>query len=77
MRHNGPDGNGNNIVYTVLVNGVATSLAVTLASTSSQGSNTSNTVAVTAGDIIDIQITKSSSIVTSPDDVIASLELAA
>lgn len=75
VRHNSTAGNGNAIVYTVRVNGVASALTVSLASTSSDGSDLSNTVAVAAGDLVDIEITKATSVGTSPSEVMASLEV--
>jgi hypothetical protein len=77
VRHNGTAGNGNAIVYTVRVNGVATALAVSLASTSSTGSDTTNIVAVVAGDRVDVRVTKALTIATSPSDISASLEVRA
>lgn len=75
--HNTTAGNGNNIVYTVRVNGVTQTLAVTLASTSSSGSDTTHSITVAAGDLVDIQITKAASIGSSPSDVMATMEFAA
>lgn len=68
-------GNGNNVVYTVRINSINTALAVTLASNVISGSNTTNRVNVVQGDIIGIQVTKAASIGSSPDDIMASLEL--
>jgi hypothetical protein len=70
-------GNGNTIVYTVRKNGVATALKVTIASTGTNGSDTVNSVAVTAGDLVDIEVTKALAIVMSPSDIVVSLVLAA
>jgi hypothetical protein len=68
-------GNGNNVVYTVRVNSISSGLAVTLASNVISGSNLSTRVNVTQGDTIDIEVTKAASIGTSPEDVMASLEI--
>lgn len=76
VRVNGPAGNGNAIVYTLRVNGVATSVTVSLASTSADGSDLVNTAAVAAGDLVDLQVTKAASVGTSPSDITASLEFA-
>ena len=76
LRQNTTAGNGNNIVYTLRVNGVATALAVTIASTTQQAANTTNTVAVVAGDRIDVEITKAASVGTGPSDVTAVMEFA-
>lgn len=74
VRHNIPAGNGNNIIYTVRVAGVATALAVTMASTATDGSDLVNLVAVNDGDLLDIEVTKAVSIGTSPSDIVAVLE---
>ena len=76
VRHGNPDGNGNTIDYTVRVNGVATSLTVSLASTGSQASDTANTASVTQGDNIDLIVTKAAGIGNSPDGVTVTVEYA-
>jgi hypothetical protein len=75
--HNSPGGNGNPIVYTVRVNGAPTLLSVTMASTDSTGEDTSNSIAVAAGDLVDIEITKATAIGASPVDVVAAMDFAA
>lgn len=77
VRQNVGAGNGNNIVYTVRKNGSAQALAVTIASTSQDGSDLSNTFTVAAGDLLDIEVTKASSVGTSPSNVTATVEIAA
>lgn len=74
--HNIPAGNGNPIVYTLRVNGIPSALSVSMASTASDGSNLVTTVAVVAGALVSLEITKAASIGSSPVDVLASLELA-
>lgn len=69
VRHGNPDGNGNDVTYTLRVNGVASALAVTLASTDSQASETATSVAVAEGDNIDVEVTKAANIGNSPDGV--------
>lgn len=76
VRHNAPAGNGNLIVYRVRVNGVATLLLVSLASTATDGSNLVNTVAIAAGDLLDIVVTKALVVGASPTDITAALEFA-
>lgn len=76
VRHNVTAGNGNAIVYTVRVNGVATSITVSLASTSTAGADTANTAAVVAGDRVDVQVTKAASVGTSPSDIQVMLDCA-
>lgn len=71
-----PDGNGNQVLYTLRVNEVATDLAVSLASTGSQGANTTARVEVLKGDRLDLQVTKALSIVSDPEEVVVSLEYA-
>ena len=77
IRHGTGAGNGNNIVYTVRVNGVASSLAVTIASTATNGQNTANSVTVAAGDLIDITVTKAVDVTTSPSNIMATLQVGA
>lgn len=67
-------GNGNNVVYTLRVNEAATSLSITLASTSTDGSS-SAIVPVSRGDILDIEVTKEAAIGNSPDEIIATLSI--
>jgi hypothetical protein len=75
VRHNVTAGNGNPLVYTVRINGVASALLVSLASTSLQGFNVVNSVAVVAGDRIDIEVTKAASVASSPTDITATIDL--
>jgi hypothetical protein len=77
VRHGTPNGNGNNIVYTLRKNGVATTLAVTMASTSADGSNTVNVVSISQGDLLDIEVTKPLSIGTTPANIVVAIELRA
>ena len=77
IRQNGPAGNGNLIVYTVRVNGAVTLLSVSIASTTANGSDIVDTVAVAQGDLIDIEVTKAIAVGTTPARIIASLEIAA
>jgi hypothetical protein len=77
IRHNTPTGNGNDIVYTLRVNGVATALTVTVASTSADGSDLVNSVAVAPGDLLDIEVTKATTIVDGLLGVVATAEMAA
>jgi len=77
VKHNTPAGNGNAIVYTLRINGVASALTVSLASTAADGSDLVNTVAVAAGDLLDIEVTKAASVGSTPQNIVASLEFAA
>jgi len=56
--HNNPGGSGAAITYTVRVNGTPTIITVGVASTSASGADTTNSVVVAAGDIVDIEVTK-------------------
>lgn len=67
------NGNGNNVAYTIQVNGLDTPLAVTLASNVQSGSNTTSRVQVSAGDFVTLKVSKAAGIGTSPQDVIADL----
>lgn len=75
VRHNTTAGNGNSIVYTVRINGTASAVTVSLASTANDGSDLTNTAAIAAGDLLDIEVTKAASVGTSPSDIIATLEV--
>jgi hypothetical protein len=58
VRHNNPGGTGAVITYTLYVNGVASALTIGLASTSSDAQDTANSVSVSAGDRLRIEVTK-------------------
>lgn len=70
--HGVPAGNGNLIVYTLLVEGVPTALTQSLASTSAIGSDAVNSVAVAQGSRIGIEVTKALGVGSSPGDVLVS-----
>ena len=67
------------IVYTVLVNGVAVggTLTVSIPGTSGGDSDLVNTVAVAAGDFVDVRATKASSVSPDIDEVVVTMEFAA
>lgn len=73
---NAPAGNGNLIVYTLRVNGVATALSVSLASTGADGSDLVDSVVVAAGDLVDLMVTKALDVGVTPQDIVASFEFA-
>lgn len=74
VRHNSPNGNGNAIVYTLRVEGIASALSVSLASTAADGSDLVNSVSVANGNRIDIEVTKALAVGTSPNDITATAE---
>jgi hypothetical protein len=74
VRQEVPAGNGNAIVYTLRVNGVNSTLAVSILSTAQDGSDLVNTVAVVAGDEIDLRVTKAAVIAASPTDIEVTME---
>ena len=71
-----PGGNGFGILYTLRVNGVATALAVTLASDVSDGSELATSVVVAAGDLIDIEVTKAADVGATIGRIVCSMEFA-
>lgn len=75
IRHGDPQGNGGPIVYRVRVNTVATVLLVSLASTDPSGSDLVNTVSVSAGDQVDVQVVKTANVGASPRNVVATMEV--
>lgn len=63
VRHNRANGNGNNVVYTLMKNGAATAMTVTLASGAiGTGSDLVNTVGVAAGDLLAMRAVKPATI---------------
>ena len=76
VRHNNPGGSGAIITYTLRVNGVATALSVSLASTSATGTDLVSTVAVSAGDTVDIEVTKSANAGGGARIVMCEMEMA-
>jgi hypothetical protein len=74
VSHGIPAGNGNRVVYTLRVNGVATALFVAMASTAAVGSNLVDQIAVVAGDFIEIIVTKGLAIGASPVNITATME---
>jgi hypothetical protein len=64
-------GNGNPIVYTLRVNGVASILTVSMLSTANDGSDLINSVVVVAGDLLDFEVTKAADIAASPTGIVA------
>jgi hypothetical protein len=73
--HQTGDGNGTDMTYTVRVNGVATAIAVTMASTDDVGFNVVDSVAVDAGDLVDIEVTKAGGLGNSPGEIICTVGL--
>ena len=73
VRHNDPRGNGNDITYTLRVNETDSALAVTMASTDSSG-NDSASVTISAGDRLDVEITKAAGVGTAPRDVVCTIQ---
>ena len=71
---NVPAGNGNSIVYTLTINGTPQLLTVSMASTAAFGFDLVNTAAVVAGDVLSLVVTKAAGIVTSPTQIVVSME---
>lgn len=69
---------GATVTYTLFVNGVATALTLTIPAdgASLDGSNLVAMIAVVAGDLLDIAVTKSGILLTSPQGIVGSLEYA-
>lgn len=77
VRQNNPGGNGNDLTYALRVNGLPTVQTVTMASTDLDAGPVAAPVAVLAGDLIDLIITKPLSLGSGVNDVMASLEFGA
>ena len=65
------------LTYTLMVNGSPSALSVAMSNTANDGTDLVNTVSLSAGDLISIRVTKSTSLSSSPDDIMVSLEVAA
>jgi hypothetical protein len=77
IRHNTGAGNGNNVVYTVQINGVDTTITATLATGAvGQASDLVHSAAVVQGQRITVKAVKAASIGGGGVNAIASMELA-
>jgi len=75
-RHNTANGNGQPVVYTLWKNGVATALAVSLATGAIGGAeDVTDTVVVARGDLIEIVASKAASIASGVLDSMVSVEM--
>lgn len=74
VRHNQLGSSANTVTYTLRVNGTPSTLTVSLASNAADGNDLVNSVVVAAGDLIDIEVTKGSSITGALRDILASVE---
>ena len=76
VHHNNPGTGGATITYTLRKNGATQVLTCAMLPTAADASDLANSFTVAAGDLIDLQVTKSGAIATSPVDVLASVEFA-
>lgn len=78
VRHSGVGGNGNPVAYTVMVNGIATAITVTLPTGLGfpQGQDIVNTVLINQADRVSIRAVKALNIASGGIEVEASLEIA-
>src|SRR5258706_16000295 len=78
VRHNTANGNGQNIVYALMVNGVATAVTVTLATGAVvQASDLANSVTIAQGDRVSIRASKAANVANGAVDVQATLKVEA
>lgn len=76
VRHNVANGNGNPIVYTVFVNGVATAITTSrVTGAVGTSSDTANSVAVAQGARVSIRVTKAAGVVNGMVQATATLEI--
>jgi hypothetical protein len=64
----------NSVVYTLFVGGVSTALTVSIAGNVSTGADTTDTVTVSQGDQLSIQVTKAASVSPAVQQVVISVE---
>jgi len=77
VRHNNAIGNGNDVVYTLHVNGAPTALTATLATGAvGDAQDLVNSVAVNSGDLLELVATKPASLGNGNQDAMAVLEFA-
>lgn len=74
IRHNVAAGNGNDIVYTLRQGGTSTALTVTVASTANNGNNDTDIVAISEGNLLNIQVTKANGVGSSPNNIICTID---
>ena len=74
VMQNGTSTSANNVVYTLLVNGVATALTVTIAGNVATASDTTHAVAVSQGDQLSLQITKAATVSPAVTQVFITVE---
>ena len=74
-----PSTDADPIVYTVLINGVVPigTLTVSVPGNVDAGSDLANTVAVAAGDLVDIRVSKAAPVAPAIDEVVVTMEFAA
>jgi len=76
VRQNTAGTGASNITYTLRKNGTGTAVTCTVSNTANDGSDLANSFTVAAGDLLDLTITKSAGLSSSPVDVLASVEFA-
>jgi hypothetical protein len=77
VRHRTLGGGAQTITYALFVNGVATALTCTLTSNvDNNGQDLVNSVAIAAGDLLGIEVTKSAALAGEPMSITATIEYA-
>ena len=74
VMQNSPSTSANTVTYTLLVNGVASTLTVTIAGNVITGSDTTHSVSISQGDQLSIQITKGASVSPAIHQVFVTIE---
>ena len=74
IMQNGTSTSANAVVYTLLVNGVASALTVSIAGNAATGSDTTHTVAVAQGDQLTLRITKAATVTPAVTQVFVTVE---
>lgn len=63
------------VVYTVMVNGVATSVSCTVNANAASGSDVANTAAVLQGQLVTVRVTKAGTLTTAPTRITATFQV--
>jgi len=77
VRQGDPSTDTDNLTYTIRVNGVASALTVTIAGNVADGSDTVNTVSVSQGDNLDVEVTKAANVTPAVQEILVTVEFLA
>jgi hypothetical protein len=74
VRQGDPSTDSDPIVYTIRINGVASTITASLAGTATNGSDLANTESVSAGDSLDVEVTKANAVTPAVEEITVTVE---